>query len=160
MSTEKKKKVDLKWNISTEMARAGERYLQCVAKANTPKDQFSIDANKTSTLWHSVLLPFNFFYFFNNSGSCGRGQKAKKHHLWYPTSADVNGPFLGDFVGIGFVHSLPLGWVSEQNQVGRTLKQHLQQCKFPVPPSWVYPGCRRHSHATALILNPAILNLL
>lgn len=53
--------------------------------------------------------------------------------LCYPT--DVNGLSLSDFVGTGFVHSSPLGKGSQQDQVGRTVKNHLWQCKFPVPPS-------------------------
>lgn len=142
----------LKWNISTEMARAGERYLWCVVKANASKDQFSIGANKTSRLWHSVLLlPFYFFYFLATQVVMAKRPKGQERHLWYPTLTDVNGPSLSGFLGTAFVHSLPLGRVSVKDQVGRTLKKHLQQCKLPVPSSRVYFGCRRHSQVTAII---------
>lgn len=160
-----KKKVGLKWNISPDTARAGERYLWCAVKANnTSTDQFSITAKKMSMLWQSVLLllllPFDFFCFLTTQAVMAKRPKGQERRLYYATPTDVNGLSLGDFVGTGFVHSSALGRGSQQDQVGRTVKKHLWQCKFPVPPSWMYPACRRCSHTTAMILNPTILNLL
>lgn len=98
----RKKKLGLKWNISTEMARAGERYLLCVVKANTCKDQFSIGANKMSRLWHSVLLlpPSYFFYFLTTQAVLAKRPKGQEHHLWYPIPTDVNGLSQGESAGI------------------------------------------------------------
>lgn len=79
----KKKKVGLKWNISPDMARAGERYLWCAVKANnTFTDQFSITAKKMSTLWQSVLLlPFDFFWFLTTQAVMAKRPKGQEHHL-------------------------------------------------------------------------------
>lgn len=89
------------------MAKAGERYLLCVVKANASKDQFSIGANKMSTLWHSGLLLFLFIFSFLLiiQAIMATRPKGQERHLWYPTPADVNGPSQGDFEGTGFVHS-------------------------------------------------------
>lgn len=66
--------------------------------------------------------------------------KSQEGHLWYPTLADVSGPSQGDFLGTGFVHSLPLGGVSEQDQWQDTEKSSTAgqtSCASILSVSWM-----------------------